>query len=100
MERALSASREERPRDGTAWLEELVGAQEALERPRRVARAATLGLAGIALAAGLAYMAWSQGRGSSPAAEAGAPSVAVLAFADMSPRRTRDTWATASPRRS
>jgi TolB-like protein len=42
-------------------------------------------MAGIAVAAGLAYAAWHHGRGLAPAAEAGAPSVAVLAFADMSP---------------
>jgi hypothetical protein len=67
METALSASREDRPRDGTAWLEAIVEAQKALERPRRVARAAALGMAGIALAGSLAYVAWRHGRGSSPA---------------------------------
>jgi len=50
-----------------------------------VARVAALGMAGIAVAAGLAFAAWRHGRGSAPPAEAGTPSVAVLAFADMSP---------------
>lgn len=90
IERALSDCVDDRPRDGTAWLEDLARAEKALARPRKLARAGAIGAAGLLLAGGLAYMGWHGGQRTGPAASSGRPSLAVLPFVDLSPGRDQE----------
>ena len=89
LERAMSSNRDSRPRDGTAWLEELAAVQVAPRRPRRAWRVAGLVALGLVLGVGALWFATRprvgppQGPNSSFAWTR--PSIAVMPFADLSP---------------
>ncbi len=90
LERALSANREDRPRDGTAWLEEIRAVQAALDRPRKVRRVAAVVTGSLLLGAVVAGLVVQRRSSASLQRLAGGPdgriTVAVADFAN----ETRD----------
>ncbi len=97
--RMLTRAPEGRPRDGAAVLEALAPLEEALRtlpsgekrssRPRRAA--ALLVSAGLLVAMpGVAWYAWKGTAGQGAATPPAPPSVAVLAFTDMSPLKDQE----------
>lgn len=87
LARARSASRMDRPRDGTAWGEALAAVRRAVERPRAVRRVAGLVAVGAIVGTAAALLASGRGRTAPPALDA---SIAVLPFADVSPAHDQE----------
>ena len=94
LEKALSRDRDLRPRDGTAWMEQVVASRSAAGRLRRV-----VGLALLALAVG-GGLAWMSGKFqvkpvAHPAASSAGNSlsIAVLPFTDLSPEQDQAYFA-------
>jgi hypothetical protein len=84
LEKALSQNREDRPRDGTAWLETIIAAQTAIDRPRRMRRIAAMAIAVVLVGLGVAAIVTWRWSGSQLLAEAdGRVSVAVADFANQ-----------------
>jgi serine/threonine-protein kinase len=101
--RMLARAPAGRPRDGAEVLAALERIEEGLHvrtdratpaaqappaASRRRATRAAIGLALLSALLGLGWLTWQRGRGPLPAGEA--PSVAVLAFADLSPQKDQE----------
>jgi eukaryotic-like serine/threonine-protein kinase len=83
-----------RPRSARAAYAELEAAHRALAAPRVRRRRIAFVTAALALAAGLAgVLVRERLRAGAPPAPAGAPSIAVLPFADLSPGRDQEYFA-------
>ena len=94
LERALEANRESRPRDGTAWVEELAAVQLAPRRPWRTGQMAGL-RAALLLVLGVAGYSFAtrprvELQRPHPSIASTSPSVAVLPFADLSPNHDQE----------
>jgi serine/threonine-protein kinase len=86
---ATSTDPAARPRDGQAWLDLLLTARQAVERPARMRRVAVL--AGLGVMLGGVVVGVVVHRASRPVSAAhGKPSIAVLPFADMSPGKDQE----------
>jgi serine/threonine protein kinase len=84
LARATSPDREERPRDGTAWLEEVTAVQVAVERPKRLRRVGALVLAGLVAGGSIAALVVRNRQGSDDGPPALAPDGrTVVAVADV-----------------
>jgi tetratricopeptide (TPR) repeat protein len=84
LERALAAEPGDRPRDGAAWLQEIVVAQAATERPRRLRRVAAIAAAGALAGLAVAGVAvWRGSRLPSMLDADGRVPVAVADFANL-----------------
>ena len=73
LARATSPDREERPRDGTAWLEKVTAVQVAVERPKRLRRVGALVLAGLVAGGSIAALMVRNRQGSDDGPPALAP---------------------------
>ena len=99
LERALSSNRDARPRDGTAWMEEIAAVQVAPRRLRRVVRGVAFTLFALAVASGAMWAAGRlQARPEQGKTSPGGPgpaglSIAVLPFTDLSPERDQAYFA-------
>jgi serine/threonine-protein kinase len=96
LEEALSANRESRPRDGTAWMEQVVALRSAAGRLRLLAALLLLALAvggGAVWLAGRLQARPEAGTTSPPGPGPAALSIAVLPFADLSPEQDQAYFA-------
>jgi serine/threonine protein kinase/tetratricopeptide (TPR) repeat protein len=95
LEKALSANRDDRPRDGTAWMEAIDAVGAAMDRPRQARRVATLVLGGLLLGAVVAGVVLERRSGARTAkGETGTdprPTVAVADFANETGEKELDS---------